>query len=487
MGYLKESEVDWKTTSVKDKNLQKCHKHHIADMTHGKMLGGSSGINYLAYTRGDPHDFDRWANIVGDESWNYKNVLPYFIKSENLKDPEILKSPNKIFHGTDGYLDVTRQDFGVTHKYLNAFEQLGHKIVIDTNGNYTLGYNQPSYTLANGQRQSTANSFLKPAKSRANLYIAKNTFATKIIFDKFNNAVGIEVINCDNKIINLKANREVIISAGALHSPKILMLSGIGPKEHLQRMGIDVVSDLPVGENFHEHTPAVLMYATTNSSEMNSADLTIPLIIGYASLNETQIYPDYQTLNLILNSDSLLQFCAFTFSFNNDICQKFYEDSKGREILFVLTSIAPPKSRGRILLKSSNPRDDPLIYPTNLSGEDDLEKAIKCMKDYHRIMYTDLFKDTNAKFLVSPGCVDLAPDTQEFWRCHASCMVTTIYHYAGSCSMGTVVDERLLVRGVHRLRVADGSVMPVITSANTNAPIIMIAEKVSHMIKEDNK
>ncbi|XP_052759548.1 ecdysone oxidase-like [Galleria mellonella] len=489
MVYLKETSVDWNYTSSEE-NSRICAQNYVRDMTRGKMLGGCSSMNYMLYARGDPHDYNTWADILKDESWNYDNVLPYFIKSENLLDPDILNSPNRIFHGVNSFLNVTKQPSNETHKYLAAFKELGYEIVLDSNGNYTLGYSQPLYTIANNVRQSTAHSFLGTIKNRPNLYILKNSFATKIIFDDNNNAIGLKIIKENDEIITVKANKEIIISTGTINTPQLLMLSGIGPREHLLSMGIDVISDLPVGENLQDHAPVVLLYAMENKSIVQKSTdphrFPTPLMTGYVALNKSQVFPDYQTMNLITDSASALQFCAYSFNIDYNICQRFYEDSKGKEVLFVLCSNLKPKSRGRVLLQSTNPKKPPLINLGHYSDYTDIEKSIAYANDFNRILKTKYFKNVDAKLLVTQDCQGLEQGSEEFWRCYIPCISTTIFHYVGTCAMGSVLDSRLRVSGVQKLRVVDGSAIPIITSGNTNVPIIMIAEKAADMIKEDN-
>ncbi|KAM3956940.1 ecdysone oxidase-like [Aphomia sociella] len=486
--YLKHTPVDWNYTSIDDGISQQCNENQVSDLTQGKMLGGSSGNNYMFYTRGNPQDFNSWAETVNDSTWRYDNVLPYFIKSEKLNDPIISNSSYAAFHGYDGYLGVTKKDTDKSKKYLDAFNELGFGVVLDTNGNYTLGFTEPMYTLADGHRQSTATAFLSPIKDRSNLYILKNTLVTKINFDDNNNAYSVDAITENNKTLTLIGNKEIIVSAGSINSPQLLMLSGIGPKKHLDDLGIKVISDLPVGENFHDHSTVVSVYAMEKLQDVKPLDFyDTPNIVGYVTINKSKSFPDYQTINTVMDMDSFLSSCKFSLAFKDHICESFYKNGKGREILLTQTIDLYPKSRGRILLRSSDPRDYPLIYTGLFSNPIDLENIITYVEDVNRIMTTTFFREVNAKFLISPNCVNFEPNSKEYWKCHVLCMSTTIFHYIGTCSMGAVVDSRLKVRGVNRLRVADGSVMPTMTAGNINAPIIMIAEKTADFIKEDGR
>ncbi|XP_053607839.1 ecdysone oxidase-like [Plodia interpunctella] len=487
--YLQESKWDWNYTSI-PYWTQKFHTGGVTSMSRGKMLGGSSSSNLMDYVRGSPHDYNSWADLVNDQSWNYDNVLRLFKKSEKLHDDQVMNSPTGIYHSTDGYLGVTRPSHEEALKYLEAFEEIGHKILLDTNGRDVLGYTEPMYTVADGVRQSTAQSFLHPAKDRSNLFVAKNTLCTKIIFDDNNNAIGIETIDDQDQKKQFYARKEVIVSCGTINSPQLLMLSGIGPKNHLEELGIPVRSDLPVGENLQDHAPILTVYPTVQlfglEKPLNPHDVPSPEIIGYVAMNKSQTWPDYQTIITIVTEKTFLDLCGFTYTFNNDVTQSYYEGCKGREVLFSLTIPLHPKSRGYILLRSRNPKDYPIINLNTYSDEKDLEDAMTFVKDVDLVTRSTFFQSINAKHLNSPGCEELNPDSKEYWKCHIEFMTTTIFHYVGTCALGSVVDSRLRVYGVQKLRVVDGSVIPTITSGNTNAPIIMIGEKAAEMIIEDN-
>lgn len=487
--YLKNSDVDWQFIPENDQYSQQFHKNYRAELTSGKMLGGSSSLNFMAYTRGHYHVYDEWADKLKDSSWSWQSVLPYFIKSEKLLDPSVLSSLNGVFHGTNGLLEVTKLYRAESIKYLNAFGELGHYISNDLNGASNLGYAESMVTVADGMRQSTAYSFLRPIKDRPNLYVLKNTFVSKIILDDHQNAIGVEAILEDGTKCNYTAKKEIIVSAGAINTPKLLMLSGIGPKEHLNYKGIDVVMDLPVGQTFNDHVYVLLYNAVGKSNPpqpFNPKAYPFPLIIGSTTLNQYQDYPDYQTLNLLINnSTDMLGFCSFFFSYIDDICDALHEASKGREILFSLIVLIDPASRGKVLLRSSDPKDKPLIYTGYYSNSQDLEHHAKFIEDFITIYESDLFKQTDAKLIVPEvcGCGHLLG--RKFWKCYALCMMSSGYHYVGTCPMGAVVDSRLQVYGIKKLRIVDASVMPKIPGSNTYAATVMIAEKAADMIKAD--
>ncbi|CAH2980541.1 unnamed protein product [Chilo suppressalis] len=490
--YIQNSHLDWNYTSLDDNYVTQYKKNPTVELSRGKMLGGSSGMNYMLYVRGSPHDFDTWAQIVKNNNWAYKNVLPYFVKSERLEDRTVQRSRYGPYHGYTGYLGVQREYTVNIDQYLQAFKESGNNVVLDTSTG-DLGYTIPLFTVSRGYRQSTSYAFLSPIKNRNNLHVRKNTLATKIIFDNTKTAVAVEVITNENKKYTIKAKREIILSAGAINSPQLLMLSGIGPKTHLQQTNISVLVDLPVGKNFHDHPAAVVAFKMGKSSSYqpppNPHYVPGPLFVGYIAENKSQGYPDYQTLSFVKDPKSFLVFCAFSFGFRDELCQSFYDTYKGHDVLFSVLNLMHPKSRGEILLKSRNPKDYPLIYPRYYSDTDDLEKIAAYIEDYIRVLNSTYFEEVNAELVQFdlPTCAGIKRGCREYWKCYSRAMFTSIYHYVGTCAMGAVVDSKLRVYGVKRLRVADGSVIPYITSGNTNAPIIMIGEKVSQMIKDDNQ
>ncbi|XP_053608006.1 ecdysone oxidase-like [Plodia interpunctella] len=484
---LPHTKWDWNFTSTRSP-MHQCHTDLTINMPQGKMLGGGSSFNWMCYVTGDPHDYDTWAYISGDDSWKYDNILPLIKRNEDLRDKPTVESPNGIYHGTRGPVGVTRQYNKEIDKYLESFKELGHDIVLDTNGRNTLGFSHLLLTIADGVRQSTAHAFLKPAMDRPNLCILTHTMATKILFDYDKNAEGIETINLiKGDKIAYKAKREVIISAGALNSAKLMMLSGIGPKRHLEEMGIPVIADLSVGENLQDHLPVLQGYLTDKSVipnlPINPHEYPEPLFGGYVALNKSQSYPDYQILGSILDPIILLVLSELTTTYKQELIDKFFKDSIGRHIIYMHTTKLTPRSRGKVLLNSTDPLDKPILQLGFYSDEQDLADAVAYTRDVHRVSHTKYLKSMKAKLLKPTCCEDLDEETEEYWFCHCKCLSASYYHYCGTCSMGLVVDSKLRVYNVKKLRVADGSVMPVIPSGNTNVPIMMIGEKCADMIK----
>ncbi|XP_050346434.1 ecdysone oxidase-like [Nymphalis io] len=490
--YLPRTKYDWNYTSVNDNRTAQTHTSKSLNLTSGHVLGGGSSMNYMFYVRGCPDDYDSWAKVVNDSSWNYNEVYPFFIKSERLENKEILNSQYRHFHGVNGFLGVTRgEDREQTRKYLGAFRELGHRVLLDINGKSRLGYTIPLFTIANNMRQTTAYTNLGRNKHRTNLHVLKKTFVTKILFDENNNAIGVKALTEDDKLITIKANREVIITAGAINTPKLLMLSGIGPKNHLQSLNIKVRSDLPVGMNYQDHPitfAAIKMEKSQTQPPPSDPHKPLPSFVGYVALNDSSTCPDYQALHFIFPSNSELpyQLCIFNFGFDKTVCQNLIKASKNRIILLANVSVLRPKSRGRVLLRSTNPKDSPIVHAKIFSDETDLTNLASYLEDYLKVLNTTYFMDVNAEFvdLELEQCKGLRFGSTEYWKCYIECTILTMCHYSGTCAMGSVVDSQLRVFNVNRLRVGDTSVMPRITSGNTNVPAIMIAEKLSHMIKQ---
>ncbi|XP_059047637.1 oxygen-dependent choline dehydrogenase-like [Achroia grisella] len=452
VAYLKNSPIDWNFTST-----DKVCTHHNCDfpaLTQGKMLGGSSSLNYMNYIRGSPSDYDAWAALLNDECWTFSNVLPDFKKSERFLSFNSITSEARSFHGADGYLGVTKAQRKEDAIYLKAFHELGHKIVSDVNGDSMLGFTEPMFTYDKTARQS----------------VEVNTNNEKRIF---------------------YAQKEVIISAGAFNSPKLLMLSGIGPKIHLEQFGIKTISDLPVGDNLQDHagTPVIIsMENLKNPTTIpNPHDYPVSMTHGYVTLNKQSQIPDYQALNYVVNSEAFPMYCELTWDYKKSVCDQLNPQKADSPILFGVINLLHPKSRGKVSLKSTNPLDPPVIEAGMFCDKEDLENIVEYVEDYISVVNTTTFREAGAKivYLNFQDCTH-EHGSKDYWKYYASSMSYSYFDFVGTCSMGSVVDSRLRVIGVQNLRVADSSVIPIITSGNMNAPTIMIGEKAAQMIKEDN-
>lgn len=458
----------------------------------------------MFYVRGNKKDYNDWVEL-GNEGWDWDTVMHYFKKSERLNDEIVMKRDQGSYHDTEGYLGVSRPLWKKrTEKYLQAFQENGHKIVEDCNGEDQLGYVMPPYTVDNSVRQHTATAFLEPIKDRINLFVLKKTLARKILFNSYQKAVGVEVKLPDEKVIHLFARREIILSAGAINSPQLLMLSGIGPKKHLQDVGVNVLIDSPnVGANLQDHPIVIVPIGVEKdpSSIIDNLDILTnldkfpsPCILGHVTLNKTQTVPDYQTsiFPLPVYSPISALMCSHVFRFEDHICKALYGANRGRRILFTIFTLLHPESKGKIRLKSKYPEVGPLIHNGYYTDKSDIENHARYIEDYISVINTQYFRSIKAKIidLKIPQCKSLAFGSHAYWKCFVLNIATTQWHPAGTCAMGPegkgVVDERLRVRGVYGLRVADASIMPKIVSGNLNAPTIMIGEKASDMIKADN-
>ncbi|XP_063835237.1 ecdysone oxidase-like [Ostrinia nubilalis] len=466
---------------------------HKPGMTAGMMLGGTSAMSHTFHLRGNPHEFEKWAEVAGDDSWNYDGMLPYFIKSERINDAEILNGPTADLHGTTGNIGLTRQFDNTNNDYIEAFKEIGYDYNPDVNSENNLGVSYPYHLIFDGTRQDGAESYLSPAKSRDNLYVFKHTTATKIIFDDDKNAVGVQVTAGLFKKATIKATKEVILAAGVVKSPQLLMLSGIGPASHLKTFNIPVLSDLPVGQNLRDRVGLVVPFKMQASSALTTiSDPTkfpVPVTVGYKALNESQSYPDFQTLNLVFPHDSsgLLMILSNVVKYENDIVDRIYSNNKGHDLLLVTVSSGHPESTGELLLKSKDLSDTPSISLGHFSNPKDLDQMAEFLLDLSRLVNTTYFKNVGAELvdLNLKECRSIQKDTVEFWKCYAVGMSTTFWQYCGSCSMGSVVDSKLKVNGVDRLRVVDASAMPSLNSGEILAAVIAFAEKAADLIKDD--
>ncbi|CAH2106621.1 unnamed protein product [Euphydryas editha] len=492
--YLPGTKYDWNLTSSIESDAGYGLKTREIYHTCARVLGGGSSINYMYYMRGCPGDYDSWAKLSKDPTCDFSNILPYFIKSERLLSEKILKSRYRLYHGTKGFLGVTRENRPEIDKYLEAFGELGNDILLDINGERTLGYTPQLYTIAEGWRQTTAFVNLGKNKHRENLYVLKRTVVRRILFDEYNNAIGVEAMTENQKIITIKAKREVIVSAGAINTPKLLMLSGIGPREHLESLKINIRSELPVGRNFQDHWLLLLsfiMEKTENTTEPGDPhQLPYPIITGHVTLNKSKSCADYQTYNSIVPRDSPgpLVGCAFNFRYKNYLCQNMYDAGKGRNTMMSVFSLLHPKSRGKVTLQTNNPMDPPNISNGLFSDERDVEDMTTYLEHFVRVVNTTYFRKVKSEIvdIKIRECAGRKFGSKDYWKCFVRSMTTSSLHFIGTASLGSVVDSKLRVFKVNRLRVADASIMPSHVSGNPNAVVLMIAEKLADFVKEEH-
>ncbi|KAI5643367.1 GMC oxidoreductase domain-containing protein [Phthorimaea operculella] len=491
--YIFFSKQDWGYETITKEPIADYRTTKGIYYPNGKMIGGSGAIFLHVNIRSDAKLYNDWAAQVNDSSWNYDSVLPYFEKSEHIHDDGIMSSKYGSYHGTKGPMDQQRLRFPEIQDYLTAFEEIGDKIIMDkNNGLEGVGYVEPFFTI-NGEKVShPARSYLSPAKDRKNLFVLKNTLATKVLFEG-KTAKGIEVLDSSNKTLTFYANKEVILSAGALNTPQLLMLSGVGPKKHLESFGINVLSDLPVGENFVDLFGTLLVHKMKEAkpaTAVASPYTNGPIFIGFPALDKSQTsHPDYMSENFILSAGASTSaiYCTSFLGFKPELCQKFLDYQQTNDILVTFITKLDAKSKGKIMLRSANPTDAPVIYDGFLTNEEDQADIVKYVEDYTRVINTTYFKSVGAEF-IRPDlkeCKDFELYTEDYWNCYIPRMLIPIFKYQTSCQMGEVVDTKLKVYGVEKLRVIDASVTRIGTRSQNIATVIMIAEKGADMILQE--
>lgn len=514
--YLQFTGANWKYKTKPSDRYCAGFENHQCNWPRGKVMGGSSVLNYMIYTRGSPVDYDHW-EMAGNEGWGWKNVLPYFKKIENYNIPSF-KNPE--YHGDDGHLNIEHAPYRTTKSraWVNGAQQLGFKYG-DHNGPNPSGVSYLQLSMKNGTRHSSSRAYLHPINRRRNLHVSKGSLVTKLLYDSSGTRViGIEMEK-RNRRYKIIARKEVIVSAGALNSPQLLMLSGIGPKQHLESVGVPVVKDLPVGYNLMDHIAAgglqfvVLPQNSTLSTEYILQHLEVvfkwmrnhkgPLSIpgGCEALVFMELenkfnstgWPDMELLFISggLNSDPMLR---YNFGFNDQIYTNTYGSLGRSETFMVFPMLMRPKSKGRVMLRSKNPKVYPELVPNYFEHAEDLQKIVEGIKVAIEISRQPAMKKIGAKLYDVPieECLKHGPfGSDAYFACQAQMFTFTIYHQSGTCKMGpssdptTVVDPRLRIHGIRGVRVVDASIIPEIPSSHTNAPVYMIAEKASDMIKED--
>lgn len=472
--------VSWEFRTVPQKHVNNREMHY----PQGMVLGGGSSINAMVYIRGNHNDYDTWGEL-GNEGWHYEGCLPYFVKAE---DNERL---NNGYHGQGGPLAVSDQvsPLPLTDMFVRAAQQAGHPLTDDFNGKSQHGVGYYQVTQRNQKRGSAAVSYVWPAKSRENFSMVTRARVLCLIIEK-GVCKGVEyVIGNDPTIRSAFADKEVIVSSGAIGSPKLLMLSGIGDADELKALGIDPVHNLPgVGKNLQDHLDVYDVVTLKRPVSYDGEDSPLRMLKHGLRYLLTKTGP--VTSNVCEGGAFLATDGNVDWPDNQMHFLPAYVVDHGRKKIAghgmtLNTAYLRPEARGTVKLASSDPRATPLIDPNLLGVDNDLKRSIACFKQAREILAQPEFKDLfESEYL--PGQhmqtdAELADYVREWSK--------TDYHPVGTCKMGTdddetaVVDNQLKVRGIEGLRVADSSIMPTLVSGNTNAPSIMIGEKGAAIIK----
>ncbi|GAB6022768.1 hypothetical protein CHUAL_006862 [Chamberlinius hualienensis] len=487
------TKYDWQFKVTPQFNACLTLPNNQCSYNRGKALGGTGTLNSMMYIRGNHKDYDNWVSM-GNEGWSWKDVLPYFKKAEGNTIKWI--EHDTYYHSSKGPLTVSEPPFPQTESsklFLKSSEAQGYKI-IDVNGKSQVGFMPIAFTIRDGARCSSFIAYLLPALDRKNLKVLTQAQVTKIILDDNKRAVGV-TFSRNGSEYNVTATKEVIISAGVIQSPQILMLSGIGPADHLKKFKIPVVVDLPgVGSNFRDHVVnSAPSWSSVNLQTISAADptsnksltewlyfrrgpRTVPLgleSVGFvsSSKNWDKNWPDLQII--------------FVSTSNPFVTQ-------GNGLISCIALLLRPKTTGFIRLQSADGLASPLINMQYLSNEDDANRLLEgtkmCLKLVNPTAYQgyNLTLNTDLDF----GCKKFLPNTDEYFKCVQPFTTTVGLHAVGTCKMGPVYDTMavvdpvgLSVYKVKGLRVIDASVIPQAVSGNPNTAIIMVAEKACDAIK----
>ncbi|EJN04619.1 GMC family oxidoreductase N-terminal domain-containing protein [Phyllobacterium sp. YR531] len=446
-----------------------------------RVLGGGSSINAQVFTRGCPEDYDAWANEEGCEGWSFKDVQPYFKRSEG-NDTLVDE-----YHGNAGPLGVSSGNpHPLTRTFVQAAQQAGIPFTADFNGGKQQGSGFYQTTTRNGRRSSTAVGYLKPVLDRSNLTVRTGVFVNRIVV-KGNRAIGVEIIEKGKKVF-IAADREVILTSGAIGSPKLLMLSGIGAADELKNLGINVVHDLPgVGQNLQDHMDVDVIAELSGSYGIDRyKKLRWQILAGleYAAFGKGPVASNIVEGGAFWWGDEAEKTPDIQFHFLPGAgVEKGIGSVPGGNGCTLNSYHLRPRSRGTVKLRSSDARDAPIIDPNAFAEPYDLERAVDGIIISRDILKQPAFEPFIKREHLPGDGVNTRAECAAFARQHAR----SAYHPVGTCRMGTgegaVVDPQLRVHGIDGLRVCDSSIMPRLISSNTNAATVMIGEKAADLIR----
>jgi len=447
----------------------------------GRGLGGSSSINGMIYIRGHARDYDHWGQL-GLKGWGFSDVLPYFKRSEGRK-----KGKDE-FHGDEGPLAVSPGESTnpLFRAFIEAGREAGYPYTDDFNGYQQEGFGPYEHTINDGRRWSAASAYLKPARARENLTVVTEATTTRILFEK-KRAVGVEYVRKNEKVQSWAAN-EVILCGGAINSPQILMLSGIGSPDYLKRFNIPVVADVPgVGHNLQDHLDAIVYTECTQPITFYSQTKLLNMLktgMEYTFFKKGLGRGQGLEAGAFIKSRPDLEVPDLQMHFVAAIMYDHARENADRHGFSTHVCLLRPESKGFVGLKSNDPFEHAFIQANYLSAESDLTAMREGVKAVRKVLGQKAMDPYRGPELRPGAYIQSDEEIDDWVRKNAE----TIYHPVGTCKMGmandemAVVDSELKVKGVEGLRVVDASVMPTLIGGNTNAPTMMIAEKASDMI-----
>jgi choline dehydrogenase len=468
------TEIDWAYMSVPQQSLGDRQIYSAA----GKIIGGTSNVYHMIHTRGKAADFDNWA-YNGCHGWSFKEVLPYFQKLENQEDDT---NPTAGKGGQINVIDAKYEGNPASQTFIDACIELGYPYVKDFNAeDFGIGWHHVD--IKNGKRSGVRTAYLEPALTRQNVTLSSNSQATKLLIEN-NRCVGVEYQQ-DGALKTARDSQEVIVCAGAIQSPKLLMLSGIGNPEQLQQFNIPTVVNLPgVGENFHDHPlvigPMGLMSEPGAEPRGNMTEVAL-----FWKSETSMLVPDLEIC--------LVHRAPYGQAFFENVTRRLQTNQPSEptsqlvdpRLILAIPGLVRPLSRGWVRLASGDPMANPLINANYGAEKSDIDRIVKMVKIARDIYQTQAFAKLGLTE-VNPGSQVNSEEELRNWVINN---IGSYYHYVGSCKMGidnmAVVDQHLKVYGVEGLRVADASVIPSIPSANPHTSIVMIGERVADFIKQD--
>ncbi|XP_031766057.2 glucose dehydrogenase [FAD, quinone]-like [Galleria mellonella] len=522
------SEMDYRYETISNNVSCLSSKDRACLVSRGKCLGGSTSINHMMYIRGNREDYDA-LNIT---DWSWRHMEPYFLRYEGLQDLDHLPISSIPYHNTTGTMKLGFFEYSNNPWHLriiNGYEALNFPCNLDVNGVSQIGVSRIIGYTYNNERMSTARGYLGRDDVKRKLKVAKYTRCTGVIIDDDNVARGITVVHGpSNATLRLYASREVILSAGALVTPQLLMLSGIGPADHLNEMGIPVRVDLPVGNNMTDHTLVLVVVKVEKETNLlrgiiDSAGKIFSLLadilisrgrsLGSIGLNDVTTFVntlcyDFDKRQLTKNSTKcelsttqfIHQYAARgllviggpilkqRIGLAASVINQLSEINKNYALVIISSLVLQPKSSGTIRLASVDPLQAPAIFPNYLSDERDVDEMVRGIQIIEQLTETLAFKTAGASLLrlELEGCPSSSRDLTAYWRCYARHLTYSTFHSVGTSALGRVLDTRMRVRGVARLRVADAGALPQLPRGNPAAAVIALGERLADFLLDNN-